>query len=132
MAKEFTYRGKTQEELQQMSLDDFSKLANSRQRRSVKRGLDKNLLKHVEEEFQKMKKGEIQKKPIRTHRRDFIIIPKMVGLNMAIHKGNSFEIILIQPEMVGHYLGEMATTRKKVSHGKAGIGATRSSAAVSK
>jgi small subunit ribosomal protein S19 len=32
--------------------------------------------------------------------------------------------------MLGHYLGEFALTRKKLSHGKAGIGATKSSTAI--
>jgi small subunit ribosomal protein S19 len=132
MAREFKYRGKSLEELQAMSLEDFSILTGSRTRRSIKRGLDKGVLEKVEAMHAKVKEGGMQKKPIRTHRRDFIIIPKMVGLNMAIHRGNGFETVLIQPEMMGHYLGEMALTRKKVAHGKAGIGATRSSSAVSK
>jgi len=38
---------------------------------------------------------------------------------------------MIEPEMIGHYLGEFAGTRKGVSHSAPGIGATRSSAALS-
>lgn len=33
----------------------------------------------------------------------------------------------LQPEMVGHYLGEFAITYKPVKHGRPGIGATHSS-----
>jgi small subunit ribosomal protein S19 len=51
----------------------------------------------------------------------------MVGAKIGIHDGKGFEFIEIKPEMVGHYLGELALTRKKVTHGAAGVGATRSS-----
>ncbi len=121
--KEFRFKGKSLEELRQMGLDQFAKLCNSRARRSLSRGFDKKLLKKIE----KGSKG----KPIRTHNRDCIVVPVMVGLQFAIHKGNGFEVVEIKPEMLGHYLGELAMTRKRLIHGKAGIGATRSSTAIS-
>ena len=106
-----------------MSIEEFAKLCPSRAKRSLLRGYDKQILK-------KMEKSN-GKKPIRTHKRDTIVIPQMVGLTFAVHKGNSFEIIEIKPGMLGHYLGEFALTRKRLLHGKAGIGATRSSTAIS-
>lgn len=33
----------------------------------------------------------------------------------------------LQPEMIGHYLGEFSITYKPVKHGRPGIGATHSS-----
>ena len=90
------------------------------------RGFDRHLLKKI---ARAEKEGK--KKPIRTHKRDTIVIPQMVGLQFAIHKGNDFDIIEIKPDMLGHYLGEFAMTRKRLAHGKAGIGATRSSTAIS-
>lgn len=66
-------------------------------------------------------------KPIRTHCRDMVILPEMVGLNLLIHSGKEFESIDIKPEMIGHYLGEFVITNKKVLHGTPGIGASRSS-----
>jgi len=48
-------------------------------------------------------------------------------LKIAIHSGKEFVPIDIIPEMMGHYFGEFVLTRKKVSHGAAGIGATKSS-----
>ncbi len=125
MAKEFTYKGKTWKELENMSLEEFAKLVPARARRSLLRqGLDKHIMKKVEEA--KKSKG---KKIIRTHRRDLIIIPQFVGLKFGVYKGNEFQIIEIMKEMLGHYLGEYALTRKRLIHGKAGIGATRSSTA---
>lgn len=35
--------------------------------------------------------------------------------------------MLLQPEMIGHYLGEFSITYKPVKHGRPGIGATHSS-----
>lgn len=124
--KEFTYRGKTIKELNEMSLEDFARLVNSRSRKSLKKGFNKQLMKKIE----KAKKEGNKAKPIRTHRRDTVIIPAMVGLKFAVYKGNSFEIREIDPEMLGHYLGELVLTRKRLMHGKAGIGATRSSTAI--
>jgi len=121
--KEFKFKGKSLEELKAMTIEEFAGICNSRARRSLLRGFDKHLLK-------KIGKAKIGK-PIRTHGRDTVVIPQMLGLNFAIHKGNAFELIEIKPAMLGHYLGEFAMTRKRLLHGKAGIGATRSSTAIS-
>ena len=130
MAKEFTYRGKTLKELEGMSLEDFAKLCNSRARRSLRNGLDKPFMKRLNRAIE-VRKGGKYPKPVRTHRRDLVIVPQMIGIPIGIYKGNSFDVVEIKPEMLGHFLGEMSLTRKKVSHGKAGIGATRSSTAIS-
>ncbi|MDY6764179.1 MAG: 30S ribosomal protein S19 [Halobacteria archaeon] len=117
---EFTYRGYSLEELQDMSLDDLKEVLPARIRRSINRGLSdehKKLLQRVED-------GD---DPIRTHLRDMPILPNMVGTTFLVHKGNEFERVDVEPEMIGHYLGEFELTRKKVEHGQAGIGATRSS-----
>ena len=50
----------------------------------------------------------------------------MVGLTIAVHNGKEFIPVKITPEMIGHYLGEFATTCKKVEHGEPGLKATRS------
>ncbi len=123
LKKEFSFKGKNIEELKGLTIEEFAKLCPSRARRSLLRGFDKHLLKKIEKSD--------GKKHIRTHKRDTIVIPLMVGLTFAIHKGNSFEIVEIKPGMLGHYLGEFALTRKRLLHGKAGIGATRSSTAIS-
>ena len=70
-------------------------------------------------------------KTTKTHCRDIVILPEMVGRNILIHTGKEWSQIVIQEEMLGHILGEFALTRKGVQHSAPGIGATRSSAAVS-
>jgi small subunit ribosomal protein S19 len=123
--KIFTFKGKTVEELQQMSIEEFSELCNSRIKRSLKKGFDKHILKKVA----KAKNNE-KAKPVRTHSRDLIVIPEMIGVRFAIYKGNSFELLDVTEQMLGHYVGEFVFTRKRLQHGKAGIGATKSSTAI--
>ncbi len=117
---EFTYRGKSVEELKKLSYDEFALLVPSRQRRTIQRGFS-------EDHKKLLHKVKIKDKNIRTHLRDMIVLPEMVGMKIAIHSGKEFVPIDILPEMMGHYFGEFVLTRKKVSHGAAGIGATKSS-----
>ncbi|MFH1240511.1 MAG: 30S ribosomal protein S19 [Candidatus Diapherotrites archaeon] len=126
---EETWRGKKIEDLKSMDISEFMKLIDSRARRSMKRGFDKKLMKQIDNYAEKIKDGKYQK-PIKTHLRDTIVIPKMLGLKFAVYRGNKFEDIDIVPNMLGHFLGEFALTRKRLQHGKAGIGATRSSTAL--
>ncbi|WP_128225641.1 30S ribosomal protein S19 [Halobacteriaceae bacterium SHR40] len=123
---EFTYRGHTLEELQELSLDEVAELLPARQRRTIERGLSvehEKLLEKVREAGEE----ETANNPIRTHLRDMPIVPEMVGITFAVHNGQSFERVNVEPEMLGHYLGEFQLTRTSVEHGQAGIGATRSS-----
>ncbi|KAF5409802.1 MAG: 30S ribosomal protein S19 [Candidatus Methanocomedens sp.] len=117
---EYTYRGKTVDELKTLSTEEFSQMIPARQRRTIKRGLSDEHKKIM----QKVKDGETT---VRTHRRDMLIFPDMVGLNLEIYNGKSFEKVEVMPEMMGHYFGEYSMTRRRVSHGSAGVGATKSS-----
>jgi small subunit ribosomal protein S19 len=123
MAKKFTFRGKTLEELEAMSVDEFMKLLKSRQRRSLKHGLtknEKNLLKRIEEA-----KGT--DRMVRTKERDMVILPKMIGVKLGVYTGREFKVVVIDENMLGHRIGELAMTRQKVMHSSPGFGATRSS-----
>ncbi|MBW2988986.1 30S ribosomal protein S19 [Candidatus Woesearchaeota archaeon] len=122
--KEFNYKGKTLDELKAMSLNELMPLLPSRARRSLKRGFSdqqKILLKRIRS----------NKRNIETHCKDMIILPEMVGTNIGIHNGKTFSPVMIQEEMIGHHLGEFVITRGKVEHSAPGIGATRSSSALS-
>lgn len=129
MAKEFTFKGHTLSELQTLTLEQFAKLATSRVRRTLLRGFNKQLEKRIDKSVETIRHGK-EPKPIRTHLRDTVIIPKMVGVRFAVYRGNTFEAVTVTQEMLGHYLGEMVLTRKRLMHGKAGIGATKSSTAI--
>ena len=117
---EYLFRGKTIEQLKELSIEEFAELLPARQRRSIKRGLTDGQ-KLV---LQKLRDG---KESVRTHNRTMIIFPEMVGKQIEVYTGKEFVKVDIQPEMVGHRFGEFAPTRGRVSHGSAGVGATRSS-----
>jgi len=125
MPREFRYKGYSIEELKKMSLDEFAKLLPARQRRSILRGFTPAQKKLIEKIRKYREKGI--KKPIKTHCRDMIILPEMVGMIIMVHNGKEFIPVEITPERIGHYLGEFALTRKRVQHGAPGVGATRSS-----
>ncbi|MFD1646327.1 30S ribosomal protein S19 [Haloarchaeobius litoreus] len=124
--EEFTYRGHTVDELQEMSIEDVAELLPARQRRSIERGLSVEKEKLLEKASEKTEE-ETANNPIRTHLRDVPVLPEFVGLTFAVYTGQEFKRVKVEPEMIGHYLGEFQLTRTSVEHGQAGIGATRSS-----
>jgi len=125
MSREFTYRGYTLSQLQKMPMDDFIKLLPSRQRRTLLRANFSQEYRAFLEKIRKAKQGK--KVSLKTHRRDIIILPDMVGLTVFVYNGKEYIPVEIKPEMIGHYLGEFAPTCKKVEHGAPGLRATRSS-----
>jgi len=125
MVKEFNYRGIPIAELESTSLEKVFLLLNSRQRRSLTRGITDSKRKLIEE-IKAAKAGTLTN-PIKTHLRDLIILPNMMGVTVSVFSGKEFVPVLLRPEMIGHYLGEYVITNKKVSHGAPGVGASRSS-----
>ena len=127
--KEFTYKGLKINELKALDLSEFIKLVPARQRRTLQRGFT-DCQKKLLEKVRKTTAGKY-KKPIKTHARDMIVLPEMVGLTIYVYNGKKFAMIVVQPEMVGHYFGEFAFTRNNVKHSAPGVGATKSSSAAS-
>lgn len=120
--KDLTFKGKTIEELKNLDVREFAKYLKSKQRRTVLRNFQ------VIEKFINRSKVKLSKnKAIKTHQRDIVIVPQMVGMKIHIHCGNSFVPIDISLEMLGHRLGEFAPTRRKINHGSAGVGSTKGS-----
>jgi small subunit ribosomal protein S19 len=125
MPKEFAFRGYTIEQLKQMSIQEFSKLLTAKERRSLLRGISEQERKFLE---------KIKKEPDKfhkTHLRDMIILPQMVGAKIGVYRGGkageegAWVSLVIKPEMVGHRLGEFAIPIKKVKHSAPGIGASK-------
>jgi small subunit ribosomal protein S19 len=126
--RKFRYRGHTLEELLNMPMDDLINLLPARQRRSLKRGLTKAQIRLLARIRKVRSNPELAKKAVvKTHVRDMIILPEMIGLTIAVYNGKEFVPVKISPEMIGHYLGEFSITTKKVTHGEPGLKATRSS-----
>jgi small subunit ribosomal protein S19 len=118
--KQFTYRGKTIEELKTLDVREFAKFLKSRQRRSVLRQFQK-----IEEFINNSKNKRTKNKKIRTHQRDLVVVPGMIDMKINVYNGNNFVPVEITGEMLGHKLGEFAPTRTRVKHGKTGVGATK-------
>jgi small subunit ribosomal protein S19 len=125
MPKEFRYRGYTVEQLDGMSTEAILQLLPSRARRSLNRGISDDKRKLLED-VRSQKEGKLEGQ-IKTHARDMIVLPVMVGATIGVYTGKEFLAVQVKPEMIGHYLGEYAITNKKVVHGTPGIGASRSS-----
>jgi small subunit ribosomal protein S19 len=121
MPKNFQYRGRSVEDLKAMSMDEFINLLPSRMRRSLRRGLSNE--QRIVLERLRQDNG----KPIKTHSRDMVVLPEMIGKTILVHSGQGFVELRINEKMLGHYLGEFVITNKLVRHGKPGIGASRSS-----
>lgn len=121
------YRGKTLDELKKMSLEELANLFKARVRRKIKRGFTENELKFIK----KVEKAS-EKDFIKTHLRDMIVLPSFVGKTIGVYNGKEFVPVKIQPEMIGHRLGEFSLTRKYPKHSGPGIGASRSTKHIGK
>ncbi len=120
--KEFTYRGLTLPELQALPLEEQIEFLPARIRRTVRRGFTAEQ-HHLLKKIRATEPGT----PIKTHRREMVILPEMVGHVISLHAGKGFQNFQLQPEMIGHYLGEFALSRTFKVHGGVGVGATRGS-----
>jgi small subunit ribosomal protein S19 len=118
--KEFTYRGYSMEELLKMPMAEIIELLPARARRTYIRGLNTE-----QESF--IRRLRASEGPVKTHRREIPILPEFVGKTVQIYNGKEFMPLEIKAEMIGHYLGEFALTRRSVKHSGLGVGATRSS-----
>ncbi|MBN1159705.1 MAG: ribosomal protein S19 family protein [Candidatus Diapherotrites archaeon] len=132
--KDWAYRGKTLEELQAIPNNEIIKMIPARSRKTFLKIRPDSIQGRTMEKI--LKAAEIVrqgKKPkaVRTHRRDIIILPKMIGANVAVYNGKKFDEITLDKNMIGHVIGEFIFTRKPVKHGKMGIGATGGSKAKS-
>ena len=120
--KQMTYRGKTVDELKTLEVREFAKYLTSRSRRMLLRQFQE-----VEKFITRAKNKIEKKKAIRTHKRDLIIVPELVGMKIHVYDGRNFVPVDVIGEMLGHRFGEFAPTRGKVKHGTAGIGSTKGS-----
>ncbi|MDS1269953.1 30S ribosomal protein S19 [Lipingzhangella sp. LS1_29] len=83
--------------------------------RSLKKGpfVDHHLLKKVNDQNEKGSKNVIK-----TWSRRSMVVPEMIGHTIAVHDGRKHVPVFISEAMVGHKLGEFASTRTFRSHVK--------------
>lgn len=112
--KEQKFKGKTLEELQKLDVREFASLLRSRQRRTVLRNFQKheNFIKRAVLQLEKGKRA------VKTHTRDLVIVPAMVGMKLQIYNGKEFVPVEVMIEMLGHKFGEFSQTRVKARHSK--------------
>ena len=125
--RDILYRGKTIEFLKTLDVRESAQYLPSRSRRTVLKNFDV-----IERFVKRCEKNLAQNKRIKTHLRDMVIVPKLVGMTIGVHNGRIFQDAAIVSEMIGHRLGEFTLTRSKVRHGAAGIGATKGSRVLKK
>jgi small subunit ribosomal protein S19 len=121
--KEKFYRGIELEELKKLNLREFSNLVKSRSRRTILRSSEK-----IENFLKKCARRTEQNKPIRTHDRELVIVPAMVGKIIYIHNGKEYLKVMMTHDMIGHRLGEFSPTRKQAKHTSVGMGASKAPA----
>lgn len=126
-SKEVFYRGVNLEELKKLDVREVAKYLPSRSRRTVLRNFQM-----IENFVKRCEISQASKKKIKTHLRDIIIVPRLVGMTIQIYNGKLFNEVAITHRMIGHRLGEFSLTRARVSHGAAGIGATKGTKGVKK
>ncbi|XP_074316801.1 small ribosomal subunit protein uS19u [Silene latifolia] len=127
--RKFAFRGIDLDALLDMNTDGLVKLFSARIRRRFGRGLKRKpmaLIKKLRKAKRDAPQGE-KPEPVRTHLRNMVIVPEMIGSIIGVYNGKTFNQVEIKPEMIGHYLAEFSISYKPVKHGRPGIGATHSS-----
>ncbi|KAG6395186.1 hypothetical protein SASPL_145825 [Salvia splendens] len=96
---------------------------------SFQRGLKRKPMALIKKLRKAKREAPAGEKPalVRTHVRNMIIVPEMIGSVLGVYNGKTFNPVEIKPEMIGHYLAEFSISYKPVKHGRPGIGATHSS-----
>merc|ERR1712198_368051 len=124
--RKFTYRGVDLDQLLSLTHEQLMELVACRQRRRFSRGLKRKQLALMKRLRKAKKEAAPMEKPdvVKTHLRNMIVVPEMIGSVVGVYNGKTFNQVEIKPEMVGHYLGEFSITYKPVKHGRPGIGAT--------
>merc|ERR1712210_219807 len=127
--RKFTFRGVDLDQLLDMNNEGLMELFTCRIRRKFTRGLKRKPMALIKKLRKKKKECPPNEKPdiVKTHLRNMIVVPEMTGSIVGVYNGKVFTQVEINPEMIGHYLGEFSISYKPVKHGRPGIGATHSS-----
>merc|ERR1711991_1185812 len=128
--RKFSFRGIDLDTLLGLSKKDLMGMLLARQRRRLStRGLQPKTQTLINKLRAAKKAAPPGEKPalVKTHLRNMIILPEMIGSVIGVYNGKGWHVIDIKPEMVGTYLAEYSITYKPIRHGRPGIGATNSS-----
>merc|ERR1711871_326389 len=126
--RKFTYRGIDLERILELSNEELMGLVTARARRRFNRGMKRKPMALIKRLRKTKKNCAEHEKPetVKTHLRNMIIVPEMIGSVCGVYNGKTFITVEIKPEMVGHYLAEFSIMYKPVRHGRPGVGAAAS------
>nr|ANM86215.1 40S ribosomal protein S15-1 [Stygiella incarcerata] len=127
--RKYTYRGMDFDALLGLAPKELAQQVTCRVRRRFNRGLKRKpaaLMKKIRKALKECPVGE-KPQVVKTHLRNMIVVPEMVGAVVGIYNGKEFNVVEVKYDMIGHFLGEFAITYHPVTHGRPGIGATHSS-----
>ncbi|KAJ2162386.1 40s ribosomal protein S15 [Coemansia sp. RSA 552] len=127
--RKFSFRGVDLDQLLDVPSEQFMDMVSCRARRKFKRGLKRKPMGLIKKLRVAKQNAPDNEKPeaVKTHLRNMIIVPEMIGSVVGVYNGKVFNQVEIKPDMIGHYLGEFSITYKPVRHGRPGMGATHSS-----
>lgn len=132
-----SFKGLTPDQINELTQEQVVELFRARQRRRFTRSIHwfnaeiKHRYIRLYAKCKKSKKNTVlgeKPTPVKTHLRNAIILPEMIGNNVAVYNGKAFNNVEIKFDMIGRYLGEFSLSYKPCRHGKAGVGATKGSA----
>ena len=114
--RRLTFRGKEIEELSTLKEDKLAELFTARARRKLRRsngikGRYLKLAEKVKKSKRNLQPGE-RPKIIKTHLRNALILPEMVGGIAGVYNGKEYKEVEIKFDMIGRYLAEFSLTYK--------------------
>merc|ERR1711893_493449 len=100
--RKYTYRGVDLDQLLDMSSEQLMELFNCRARRKFSRGLKRKPMALIKRLRKAKKEAPPMEKPecVKTHLRDMIIMPEMIGSIVGVYNGKTFNQVEIKPEMI--------------------------------
>lgn len=129
-----TFKGLDIAKLEALPPADLLKMLPSRQQRRFRRNnrpekteyenrFHRKLLNMLTKIRKAKKEAPEGEKPavVKTHLRNAIILPEMVGSVIGVHNGKVWGIVDVKPQMIGKYLGEFSITYKPTLHGRPGL-----------
>jgi len=108
--RKFQYRGVDLKQLLDLSNDQLLELLPCRARRRFNRGMKSKPMGLIKKLRKAKKAAQPNEKPpvVKTHLRNMIVVPEMIGSVIGVYNGKVFNQVEIKPEMTGHYLGEFS------------------------
>lgn len=100
--------------------EELAQLLPSRARRRLSRGLKRKHLSFLNRLRKAKKEAALHEKPatIKTHLRDMIVLPEMVGSMVGVYNGKVFNQVVFQlyEPIFAHFLSWMANVWKSLRH----------------